>query len=272
MAKGKSIGIISIKGGVGKTTTVVNLANILANDHGKKVLAVDANFSSPNLALHLGNVKHKKGLNDLLNNNAKLSEVIYEHDLGFHFIPHSLNEIPSASAQNKLKDHINGLKNHYDYIIIDSSPSLNSEMLSALNASDELYVVSTPDIPTLTTTIKALQVARDNKSKVHGMILNKVTGKSYELKAVDMERLSGIPVIGIVKNNVRVLDALNKVQPISKLNPHSETSLEFKRVASLIANVEFKEPSIVTKVKGYLRDDFSNLKTHDFAKGLGYFK
>jgi len=50
---GKTIGIISIKGGVGKTTTVSALGAALANEFDKKVLLIDANFSAPNLALHL---------------------------------------------------------------------------------------------------------------------------------------------------------------------------------------------------------------------------
>jgi MinD-like ATPase involved in chromosome partitioning or flagellar assembly len=49
MSKGKIIGIISIKGGVGKTTAVSNLGAVLANEFGKKVLLVDANFTAPNL-------------------------------------------------------------------------------------------------------------------------------------------------------------------------------------------------------------------------------
>ena len=58
---GKVLGLISIKGGVGKTTSVLNIASSLSNDYNKKVVVVDANFSSPNVALHLGSVDHKIG-------------------------------------------------------------------------------------------------------------------------------------------------------------------------------------------------------------------
>ena len=60
MAKGTTIGVISIKGGVGKTTAVSNLGTVMANTFGKKVLLVDANFSAPNLGLHLGVVNPKR--------------------------------------------------------------------------------------------------------------------------------------------------------------------------------------------------------------------
>ena len=62
---GESIGILSIKGGVGKTTTTVSLGAALAQQ-GKNVLLVDGNFSAPNLALHLGIVQPEISLYDVL--------------------------------------------------------------------------------------------------------------------------------------------------------------------------------------------------------------
>ena len=93
MGKSKSIGIISIKGGVGKTTAVLNLAHSLSNDYGKKVLVIDANFSSPNVALHLGNVDVKNSIRDVLNQKVKPSAAIYENNLGYHVLPSSLDSI-----------------------------------------------------------------------------------------------------------------------------------------------------------------------------------
>jgi len=66
MNDGKIIGVISLKGGVGKTTTVANLGASLAKDFNKKVLVVDANFSAPNLGLHLGLVDPKTTIHDVL--------------------------------------------------------------------------------------------------------------------------------------------------------------------------------------------------------------
>src|SRR3989344_966732 len=197
--KGKSVGIISIKGGVGKTTTVINLAHSLASDHGKKILVIDANFSSPNILLHLGNVNCKNTINDVLTKKVKLSDAIYEHEFGFHFMPGSLDH--NGGNYLSLKQRVNQLKNYYDFILIDSSPSLNEELLAVMMASDELYVVSTPDLPTLSTTLRATKLAKDKKTKINGLILKKIHGKSYELKPSDMERLSGVPLVGVIKDN-----------------------------------------------------------------------
>ncbi len=138
MTKGRIIGVISIKGGVGKTTTVSNLGAVLANEFGKKVLLVDANYSAPNLGLHLGIVNPDKTLHDVMRDTVLVSQAIHPHELGFHVLPASL----SGRRLNafKLKEKISGLKNNYDIILIDSSPNLNEEMLSTMLASDELLV------------------------------------------------------------------------------------------------------------------------------------
>lgn len=271
MDKGKSIGIISIKGGVGKTTSVVNLAHSLANDYGKKVLVIDANFSSPNVSLHLGNISTKNTVNDVLGQKAKPASAIYKHEFGFHVMPASINQ---ANGNNflRLKDKVNQLKKEYDVVLLDSSPSLNNELLATIMASDELYVVSTPDLPTLSTTLKAVKVAKEKKMNITGMILNKVRGKKYELKPEDMERLSGVPVIGVIKDNVRILESLSKVKPINLLNPESKSSLEYKKIAAKLINTEYKEPKWHKKFVGYLRDDFGNLATNKWSKSLSYYK
>ncbi len=270
MSKGKSIGLISIKGGVGKTTSTINLAHVLANDFDKKVLVIDSNFSAPNVLLHLGNLECKYTLQDVLNKKAKLSDAIYQHDFGFHVMPSS----SSNGNTNKmaLKDKVHQLKSYYDIILLDSSPSLNDELLATMSASDELYVLSTPDLPTLSTTLKATKLAKEKKVNINGLILNKVRGKSHEIKPKDMERLSGVPLIGVLKDNVKVLEALSKVKPVTMLSPNSNVSREYKKIAAKLVNSEYKEPPLHKKVLAYLKDDFSNLATHKFSKGLNYYK
>ena len=75
----KTIGVISIKGGVGKTSTVVSLGASMAA-LGKKVLLVDGNLSAPNLGMHIG-LDTKKGVHDVLAGKIRPETAIYSHEV-----------------------------------------------------------------------------------------------------------------------------------------------------------------------------------------------
>ena len=210
----KIIGVISIKGGVGKTTVTSNLGAVLSQEFGKKVLLVDANFSAPNLGLHFGLVKPQATIHDVMAGKSKIDNAVYVHDAGFHFIPGALNasgKIDVFELKKRLKD----VKDSYDVVLIDSSPSLNSEMLATIVASDELLVVTSPDYPTLSCTIRATKLAKAKNTPILGLVLNKKRGKNFELSTDDIEELSDVPVLAVLNDDVKVLEALSEVTPVS---------------------------------------------------------
>ena len=206
MKRAKVVGFISIKGGVGKTTTVANLGIILARDFKKRVLIVDGNFSGPNLALHFGFSKMGHTLHDVLEGKAKLHKAIYEHSSGLHLLPASVYS--RKVDYNKFKNYISSLRPFYDLILIDSSPSLNDEMLAAIMAADELFVITTPDYVTLASTLNAVKTARQKRTYIAGIIMNKVKGKKYELKMEDIQDATKVPVVSILKDDEELLKAL----------------------------------------------------------------
>ncbi len=82
----RTICIASVKGGVGKTTTVSNLAAALTKLN-YKVLAIDANITGSNLGLHLGiSSRNIITIQDIMKNNMNVKEAVYKHELGFHVI------------------------------------------------------------------------------------------------------------------------------------------------------------------------------------------
>lgn len=267
---GKIIGVISIKGGVGKTTTVANLAATLTHDFGKKVLAVDANFTAPNLGLHLGVTNQQPNLHSVLANKALIHEAIYEHEFGFHILPTSL--INYEVNPFLLRDKISSLRKSYDYVLVDSSPNLNSEMLSTILSSDELIVVTTPDYPTLSCTLKAIKVAKQKKTPIAGIIINKVQNKSYELNVEDIEKATGTPVIGVIRDNNKVVEALSQVTPVSLFSPISDPSIGYKTTAAIISESFYKRPNTVLRSINTLKESFDNIKNHNFSASLSYYR
>lgn len=234
---GVSIGIFSLKGGVGKTTAVVSLGSAIAS-FGKKVLLVDGNISSPNLGLHLEIVEPDISLQDVLEKRANPSEAVHQLD-NFDVLPASIFRGSKANPL-LMKEKIRHLKRDYDYILIDSSPSLDDETLGAMIASDEMLVVTTPDHPTLSTTLKALKLAKQRGTPISGLILNKVHNRNFEISPKQIEETLEIPIMAIIPHDLNFLKALSNFTPSTEYKPRSEASEEYKKLAATLIGERYK--------------------------------
>lgn len=244
----KIIGVISLKGGVGKTSVVSSLGHALS-DFDKKVLLVDGNLSAPNLGLHFNIVNPEKSLHDVLERSARPSDAVHELDK-FDIMPGSLFRKINASPL-KLKDRIGYLKKSYDIILLDSSPALDEETLGVMFASDDILVVTTPDHPTLSNTIRAVKLARQRGTPIIGLILNKVHGKNFELGIDDLERTLDVPVMAVIPHDTNVLKALSEFKAYPEFKPKSKGSEEFKRLAATLIGEKHKPPKL-KKLFGWL--------------------
>jgi len=253
--KGKIVGIISIKGGVGKTTTVSNLGALLATEFSKKVLIVDANFSAPNLALHMGFINPEITLSDVMLDKVDVKDAIYEHDIGFHMLPTAL--LHRKINPFKLRNKLNKLRDYYDVILIDSSPTLNEEMLSTIVASDKLIAVTSPDLPTLSCTMHAVKVAKRKKTKISGVIINKVRNKKFELTTEEIQDSTGVPVIAVLPDDIKVVEALANSTPAAVFSPKRNFAIEYKKLAASIIGEEYNDNRIMSRIKGFLAPDNS---------------
>ena len=258
---GKAIGVISLKGGVGKTSVVAALGAAIAK-FGKKVLLVDANFSAPNLGLHLDLIEPEVTLQDVLSRKANINQAIYHLD-DFDLIPCSLSYRSEINFL-KLKDKIKLLKKRYDVILIDSSPALNEETLAVILASDDLIVVTTPDYPTLGTTMKSVRLARKRGTQISGLIINKVYKKGFELSLDDVERTAEVPVMAVIPHEVNVMEALSEFTPSTIHKPKSEGSQEYYRLAATLIG-EAYEP---IKLRKFFR--WRNPKKQDINRTIFY--
>ncbi len=168
----KVVSFINLKGGVGKTTTAVNIAAALA-DEGRKVLVIDLDPQT-NATVSLISQKdwehrHKNGqtlyhlFNDMLEgrNDFNINDAVYYNAGGFEgldLLPSSMflvdiqDSIPDmdnkayVSHVDVLGNAIEDIKNYYDYIIIDCPPNLGAITLNGINISDCYVVPTVPDI------------------------------------------------------------------------------------------------------------------------------
>ena len=142
------ISVVNQKGGVGKTTTAINLASYLAH-HGKTVLLIDldpqANASS-GLGIDYQNIPN--GLYEVISGVYSLSDIVHPtvHQ-GLHLVPANQNLaaanielVGDDNREFKLLNIIKNIQNQYDYIIIDSPPSLGILTINGLVAADEILI------------------------------------------------------------------------------------------------------------------------------------
>ncbi|MEK6844729.1 MAG: AAA family ATPase [Nanoarchaeota archaeon] len=234
---GKSIGVISLKGGVGKTSVVASLGSAIAS-FNKKVLLVDGNLSAPNLGIHFKIIDPKMSLHNVLDREINAKDAIHSLE--------KVDIIPASIFTNsqvnplKLKDRMDYLKKKYDYIFYDSSPSLNDETLGVMLASDALFVVSTSDHPTLSTTLKAIKSAKERGIPIQGIILNKIHNKKFEIPLEHIEETLEIPILAVIPYDIHILEALSKFVPSVEHNPKSEASEEYKKLAAALVGEEYK--------------------------------
>ena len=143
---GRIIAIANQKGGVGKTTTAINLSASLAS-LGKKVLAIDMDAQG-NMSSGLGVDKNEveKTVYDLIIGNIGIEECIYEEVIeNLDVLPSNIDlsaaEIELIGVDNKeyiLRDKVNKVKEKYDFIIIDCPPALSMLTINAMTTSDSV--------------------------------------------------------------------------------------------------------------------------------------
>ncbi|MFA4953398.1 MAG: AAA family ATPase [Candidatus Pacearchaeota archaeon] len=234
----KTIGVLSLKGGVGKTSSVVALGDAISS-LGKRVLLVDANFSAPNLGIHFNIIDPEVTLHDVLSKKANITQAIYKIGEKLHLLPSGIFANNQINAM-KLKDKLKSLENNYDIILIDSSPALNEETLAAMYASDELLVVTTPDYPTMAATLKAVKMAKERGTPISGLIINKVYGKEFEISIKDIEDTIGVPVVAVIPNDINVLKSVSEFIPSTSFKPNSYGSIEYKKLAATLVGEKYK--------------------------------
>jgi septum site-determining protein MinD len=232
---------ISAKGGVGKTTLVSNLAAALA-DFGENTIAMDANLTTPNLALHVGMHLAPKTLHHVMRGRASLRNAIYSHPYGFKIIPASINLSDLKGVDvTRLPEISFSLLGKADYILLDCAAGLGREALSAMSAADEVIVVTNPTLPAVTDALKILKIAQNSEMKIVGVVVNRVKGTEHELSIKEIEGILGIPVISKIPEDPNIEKSIQEKKVIFEYSSYSPAAIEIKRLAAWLTGNKFEE-------------------------------
>jgi septum site-determining protein MinD len=235
------LAVVSGKGGVGKTTITANLGVELCK-LGRKVLLIDADIGNSSLGIHFGLEQAPFTLADLLSGKKDVKKAIYRTPEGVEVMPSSLSLREFLKSNiDLLPNIIEKIKDNYDVILIDSPPGINKNSLVTLKVADEVLVVTTPDLPSISSAVKMKGAAELLDKKTAGAIVNRqakprlLSIRAPSMKIEEIEARLGTAVLGAIPEDKNVAEAINAKKPVVSYKPRASISKVFKQLAQKIA-------------------------------------
>ncbi len=234
---GKVITIYSPKGGVGKTTTAVNLALALADGGDHKVCLVDLDLSFGDVAITL----------QLFPTHTIFDAVLAESHVDFNLVEPLLTnygdsiKVLAAPPQLDAKDQISArlvagilrtLRENFEYVVVDTAPNFDEQVLQALDETDECILVATLDVPAL----KNMKIAMEtldllNIAPGHRWLL---LNRADDLVGIDppkVESILNMKISTAIPTSLDIASATNEGRPILLSSQDHPASRAFRALA-----------------------------------------
>lgn len=227
----------SSKGGSGKTTAVANVGVAMAQ-LGHKVVLLDADIMMADLGLMMGLEEQKVTLHDVLAGEAKLSSAISDGPEGVKVVPSgiSLEGIQRAKLE-RFKRVVDELARKFEFLLIDSPSGLDRDAITALTMAQEIVLVVTPDIASLSNAFKTKLIAERLNVRPIGIVVTRATGRSVDIPPDKIKSTMELPILAMIPEDMNLRRAVALGEPVVTHSSKSPSAKEFKRLAAVVAKV-----------------------------------
>jgi len=219
------------KGGVGKTTTAINIGAVL-EDNGYNTVVVDADLGMANLGEML-EAEHDKTIHDVLAGNATVSAALTDARGSLTIIPgeQSLEAFAEADPA-KLRKVIKTLEGTFDVVIIDTGAGLSHETTVPLGLADGILLVTTPDDVAVNDTAKPAELAERVDGNVLGALVARVT---RDTDVPEIDEKFDVPLLGVIPVD---LEATQEEPHVINF-PESDASEAYRQLTTQLERVFF---------------------------------
>ncbi len=251
------IGIASGKGGVGKTTVVLNLGAALSRIYKRKVTIVDLNLTTSHLGSALGMHYCPENIAKVLRGEAVLEDALYKHEQsGMNVLPGSM-KLSDLEGINftRLKPLLKTLYNWNDFVLVDAGPGLGIEAMAALKYSQEILYVTTPFVPAVMDVVRCEEAAKQFSPRALGIAINMADEEEHQLSPREVEHLTALPVLSQIPRDPNVSKSLAAETPLVLYDEAAPASIAIIELAAKLAGEKFqkKEHGILHKISRHVK-------------------
>jgi len=246
--RGKMTLVFSAKGGCGKTTVSTNLAEALAEDGSKTVCLVDLDLQFGDVAVAL-QIDPAKTISDAIRMQQSLDlkgirSLVTQHKPNLHVLlapldPSDVEFITPDLAQRILR----GLKDSYDYVVVDAPPAFTEVILRAFDLADNYLLLTTLDTPSLKNlkvTLGTLQALGMPRSKWN-VVVNRSTAKAG-ISVADVQKAIGIDIVAQIPGSDVVPISTNQGKTVLEANGRHPVAQAIRGIAGNLYGAPFDAP------------------------------
>ncbi|MCO8242596.1 AAA family ATPase [Haladaptatus sp. AB643] len=229
---GTVLAVASGKGGVGKTTTAINLGAMLAAAE-YSVVVVDTDLGMANVGGYLDFEIDGATLHEVLSGDAGIEDAIYNAPGEIDVVPSSTDIYTFAQSQTAgLQQVVADLREQYEYVLLDTGAGISYDTILPLSLADDVLLVTTPDIAAVRDTAKTAELTARVDGSVRGAVLTQ-RGNDI-LNADNVEGTLDNDVLTVVPDDETVPMGLDAGRPLAVFSPNSPSAKAYRELADIV--------------------------------------